>query len=101
MEVADALKRFRKEQGLSQIDVARVLGITRQSYNSYEKDAMPNSRLIIKLADAYNVSADYLLGRIDTPQNSNAGIDRKQLQAAVNQFCASIGLSQNGNESGD
>lgn len=71
MTIAESLKRFRKEFNLSQREVAEVWGATPQAYQIYErsKDAViPSAAVIIKLADAFNVSTDYLLGRSDTPQ---------------------------------
>ena len=68
MTVAESLKRFRKEFRLSQKDVAEALGTSQQSYQAYETRSNPSVALITKLADAYNVSTDYLLGRSDSPR---------------------------------
>lgn len=68
MTIAESLKRFRKEFNLKQEDVANVLKVTRQAYAFYEKDkANPPSQKIIDLADTYDVTTDYLLGRSDDP----------------------------------
>ena len=67
--IATSLKRFRKQFGLNQKDVAAVLGITSQAYQNYEYGkGSPSSVAIFKLADAYDVSTDYLLGRSDEPR---------------------------------
>ena len=67
--IATSLKRFRKQFGLNQKDVAAVLGITIQAYQNYEYGkGSPSSVGIFKLADAYDVSTDYLLGRSDEPR---------------------------------
>lgn len=68
MTVAESLKRFRKEFRLSQKEVADALGTTQQSYQAYETRSNPSVLIITKLADAYNVSTDYLLGRSDSPR---------------------------------
>lgn len=71
MTIADALKRFRKSRGLKQSDVAEKLGITAQSYYRYEKnDNTPSAEIIKKIAYAFGVSADYLLGLTDMPNNN-------------------------------
>lgn len=76
MTVADALKRFRAELGLSQADVAGKLGMAQQSYYRYESGRnLPSVPTIIKLADAFDVSADYLLGLRDTPKPNEVGAD--------------------------
>ena len=71
MTIAESLKRFRKNFNLTQKQVADTLGIKQQSYAPYEtKNVMPSAGFIVKLANAHNVSADYLLGLSDFP-NSN------------------------------
>ena len=68
MTIAESLKRFRKEFNLSQKQVAQTLGIKQPSYQIYEAKTKPSAEVIIKLADAYDVSTDYLLGRSDEPR---------------------------------
>ena len=72
MTILESLKRFRKEFGLTQKEVAKSLGITQPAYSQYEflfngKPKTPRTDVIKKLATAYNVSADYLLGLTDDP----------------------------------
>ena len=80
MTVAESLKRFRKAFRLSQKDVAIALGTSQQSYQAYETRSNPSVTVITKLADTYNVSTDYLLGRSDMPQPTN--FDEKEVKAA-------------------
>ena len=58
------LKDFRIDNDLYQKEVASILKITRQQYGLYEsgKRDIPID-LLIKLADFYHVSTDYILGR--------------------------------------
>lgn len=68
MEISDALKRFRTEHKVSQKAVAEALGIKIQAYQKYEYgDVKPAAQIIKDIANAFNVSADYLLGRTDKP----------------------------------
>ena len=70
MTIAESLKRFRKKFNLTQQQVADTLGIKQQSYGPYEsKSVTPSASTIVKLANAYNVSADYLLGLSDVPNS--------------------------------
>ena len=63
MTVADALKRFRSQYKVSQSEVAQKLGMLPQAYSRYETGKYsPRADDVVKLAQAYNVSADYLLG---------------------------------------
>lgn len=67
MTIAESLRRFRKTFNLKQKDVADTLGVKQPTYQVYEAKSIPSAAVIIKLADAYDVSADYLLGRSDEP----------------------------------
>lgn len=68
MTYAEALKRFRKEFGITQRETAATAGIMTEAYQKYEYGRDPAVSMLCKLADAYNVSIDYLLGRSDKPQ---------------------------------
>ena len=59
---------LRKQKGLAQKDVAERIGISFNSYCRYEKNERePMAPTIVAMADYFNVSADYLLGRTDSP----------------------------------
>ena len=58
------LKSLREEKNLRQADLADFLEISQQAYQRYENGTSePNGDGFIKLADFYNVSTDYILGR--------------------------------------
>ena len=58
------LKELRLEKGTSQTNLAKEIGIPRINYNKYELgENEPNIETMIKIADYYNVSLDYLVGR--------------------------------------
>lgn len=62
------LKELRKLSGKSQEEVANDLNITRQSYSFYENGRRePSNDMLLKLADYYGVSTDYLLDRTESP----------------------------------
>ena len=67
MTYAEALKRFRKEFGITQRETAASAGILKESYQKYEYGRDPAISMLCKLADTYNVSLDYLVGRTDNP----------------------------------
>ncbi|MDL2273406.1 helix-turn-helix domain-containing protein [Oscillospiraceae bacterium OttesenSCG-928-G22] len=68
----EILRELREDRDLKQVDVAEMLGTTQQYYSKYEtgKFELP-IRMLSNLADFYNVSTDYLLGRTE----SREGID--------------------------
>ncbi len=54
----------RKIYGYTQREVAQMLGITQPSYIRYENGTSePSLETLVKIADIFDVSADYLLGR--------------------------------------
>lgn len=58
------LKNLRNSTGKSQAEVAKLLGTSQQVYQNYEAGRREaNYDMLIKLANLYNVSIDYLLGR--------------------------------------
>lgn len=74
------LKELRKNSNLSQVDISNILGLKQQQYSRYEiglRD-MPLDKLI-KLADYYNTSIDYILYR-DNDLESPIKVSKKPLK---------------------
>ncbi len=64
----ERLKSLRKAKSLSQNALAKVAGIEPRTYNRYELgDRVPRLEHLTTLADFYNTSIDYLVGRTDDP----------------------------------
>lgn len=78
MDYRKRLYDLRIDNDLLQEDVARILNTTKQSYGRYENGTRKLSiEDLNKLADFYNVSTDYILGRTDNPKNSIENINNK------------------------
>ncbi len=61
---ANRLRFLRLTKGLNQVQLAQKLGVKKQSVSNWENDnIMPSIEMLIKIADYFNVSTDYLLGR--------------------------------------
>ena len=59
---------LRKKHGLSQAQAAKEIGAAPRAYQNYEYEtAEPRLSTLIRIADFYGVSLDYLAGRTDTP----------------------------------
>lgn len=58
------IKDLREDADLKQKEIAAILGIDQRVYSNYEtgKREIP-THLLIKLADYYNTTTDYILGR--------------------------------------
>ena len=60
------LRTFRKQTSLNQQEMAKELGLSFRSYRRYESgETEPTLSVLIKLADYFQVSLDYLAGRTD------------------------------------
>lgn len=63
------LRSLRLENNVTQQSVANALGVTVGNVQKFEYGtARPKLENVIKLADFFNVSTDYLLGRTDNPK---------------------------------
>lgn len=63
-QISITLKSLRTQLGLTQKQVADEIGIRYQSYQAYEQGlTLPNLKNFIKLADFFEVSLDYLIGK--------------------------------------
>ncbi|AMA74192.1 MULTISPECIES: helix-turn-helix domain-containing protein [Aneurinibacillus] len=66
--LGDRLKKLRQQKNLTQEEIAKHLNISRGTYAHYEiNKRQPDFATLQKFADFFNVSTDYLLGRIDDP----------------------------------
>lgn len=72
----ERLKKLREESGITQNALAEKLGITPQSLSYYFNGREPNYDLLIKIADYFHVSVDYLLGRPE-PEVKNTDYPQK------------------------
>ena len=64
MEFGEFLANLRKERGFYQKEVAAYLNVTVATISNYEKGVhAPDLDTLVKLADFYDVSTDYLLQR--------------------------------------
>ena len=62
------IRDTREDNDLTQKDIAKVLNVSQSTYSQYETGVTSlTAEMIIKLADYYNVSIDYLLDRTDNP----------------------------------
>lgn len=69
MELGKRMKTLREMLGISQQTIADQLGSTQSSINRYENDqTLPPADLLLRYADYFDVSLDYLFGRTDQPQ---------------------------------
>lgn len=64
----ERLLALRKERKLNQEDIVAKFDLSVRTYRRYETgEREPTASTLVKIADFYGVSTDYLLGRTDTP----------------------------------
>lgn len=67
--LAKRLRQCRKEQGLTQRQVAVYCDVTEKAYQNYElMTRQPKLEVLVRIADLFEVSLDYLVGRTDKRQ---------------------------------
>ena len=74
--IGERITKLRKTKNLSQDELAKQIGSSRVMIGKYERgDNMPSIEVIIKLAKAFEVSIDYLLG-----ESSNAQYNKEMIK---------------------
>ena len=80
------IKYLRLARELNQVQLAERLGVKKQSVSNWENDnIMPSIDMLIRIADFFHVSTDYLLGRDvqepDAPQTLDiTGLTPQQIE---------------------
>lgn len=76
------LKKLRQESRKTQLELATALGLNRSTYNGYEQGfSEPNTDTLIKLADYFGCSVDYLLGHQTKSTLQIEGLTENQKKA--------------------
>lgn len=69
------IKELRKEFGLSQVELAARMEVTKQTISNWENENIqPSIDMLVGLANVFNVTTDYLLGLDDVPRLSIEGL---------------------------
>jgi transcriptional regulator with XRE-family HTH domain len=74
--IGERLRKLREERGLLQRQLADILKLTQQTISLYESNQRePDAETLKKIADFFNTTIDYLLGRTDDPNPPEKTID--------------------------
>lgn len=96
-KLANRLRELRKSNKLSQSDMAERLNISTSAYGYYEQGKSDlSSETINKIADMFNVTTDYLLGRSSNPHTSNK--NKTQADELEQEFPEGISVLYRANE---
>lgn len=74
------IRAVRLSRNMSQVDLAKLIGVTKQSVSNWENDNIqPSIEILIKLAKVFSVSADYLLGLDDKQYIEVNGLSEQEI----------------------
>lgn len=63
IKFSSRIKELRLSRNLNQVQLAEVLGVTKQSVSNWENDnIMPSIEMLVKISVFFSVSTDYILG---------------------------------------
>ena len=75
------IREIRIAKKISQVELAKMLGVTKQSVSNWENDNIqPSIEMLTRIADALSVSADYLLGRDEKRYIDVTGLPEEAIQ---------------------
>ena len=84
MEFSERLKELRKQAHLTQVELAKKLGIVQSSFADWERwKKKPTQENLVKIAQILNVSVDYLVGNSDE-ENTNKELEDIELLFRMN-----------------
>lgn len=77
LNIGDRITQLRKQQKVSQEQLAKQTGVSRTMMGNYERnDNTPSVEVLLKLAKAFGVSVDYLIGESDLSSIDKENIKR-------------------------
>lgn len=78
--LSEQIKKLRTTHNISQVELAKHLCVTKQSVSNWENDNIqPSIEMLIRLADYFKVSTDYMLGIEDKKILDVSGLTEKQI----------------------
>lgn len=78
--LGEQIKKLRMNKGMSQVQLADKLNVTKQSVSNWENEyIMPSVDMLIKIANFFNVSTDYLLGLSEKHTLNTDGLSDLQI----------------------
>ncbi len=73
------IKELRQNKNLRQEQVARLIGVNKSAISTYENDIrQPSFEILVRLANLYRVSTDYLLGQTNNRSVDLSGLSEEE-----------------------
>ncbi len=77
--LCENIKQLRTQRGLSQVEFAAQMGVTKQCASNWENDnVLPSIEMLCRIADFFSVSTDFLLGRSAHSTIDSSGLTDEQ-----------------------
>lgn len=74
------IRSLRQARGMSQVALAKRLGVTKQSVSNWENDNIqPSVDMLVRMAGVFSVSTDYLLGLDQREYLDVTGLSREKV----------------------
>lgn len=74
------IKELRLSRNMNQVQLAKELNVTKQTVSNWENDNIqPSVNVLIKIADYFGVTTDYMLGRSSTRTIDAEGLTDRQI----------------------
>ena len=78
--INENIKRLRMANNITQVELAADLGVSKQCVSNWENDYIqPSIEMLIKLAEYFKVSTDYILGLDDSKHINVDGLSDKEI----------------------
>ena len=76
----ERIKELRLSLGITQVQLANKLGVTKQCVSNWESGYIqPSIDMLVRIAKTFSVSTDYLLGLNDKPTLDAEGLTNEQI----------------------
>ena len=78
-KLSTRLRELRLNKGLRQEQVAKLIGVSKSAISAYENDTKePSFEILVRLANLYRVSTDYLLGQTNSRSVNLSGLSEQE-----------------------
>lgn len=96
MNIADRIQKLRKAKGISQEQLADVVGVSRQAVSKWESEqSIPDLEKVILMSDYFGVTTDYISKGIEPTENNETKAGGKFSNKVKATVCMSFGLIAN------
>ena len=77
--LCENIRQLRLQNGMNQVEFAKKMCVTKQCVSNWENDnVLPSIEMLIKMADFFQVSTDFLLGRVGSSSIPIDGLSEEQ-----------------------